>query len=158
MELIIYAVLVVLGGGAVVALVFTRLLDVPTEIRLHNEQMRNRDQDLGSWITDTDRKLDIDLRRTHNEMAAQGQLYSGALGRQLERVRDQVREACRNEHRAAERLRRELLASERWSHKQLRKASGTRCRISRRTSGTPRYWRRGTSRRRSGSSRRRRPE
>jgi hypothetical protein len=114
----------ILGGGAVIALGFKRVLDVPKDIRLHNERVRNADQDLDSWITDTDKKLGIELQRTHNEMAAKGQLYSGARVRELDHVRDQVMEACRNRHREVERLRREIALTERWSHKLLRKITG----------------------------------
>jgi hypothetical protein len=98
-----------------------RVLDVPKEVRLHNDQVLNRDQDLATWITDTDKKLDIALQGTQNRMAADGQLYSGALPRQLDHERGQVREACRNEHRAAMRLRRELLLSERLPHRVVRR-------------------------------------
>ena len=123
-DILIFVAGALVGGSAVVALGFTRVLDVPKEIRLHNEQVRNADQDLGSWITDTDKKLGIDLLRAHNEMAARGQLYTGARERQLEHVRDQTTEACRNEHRRAERLRREQLATERWIHKLVRMLTG----------------------------------
>lgn len=98
--------------GAILALLFRGLWEVPGNVRQHDRRVAELDEDLETWVVDDDSELRADLLRIDNEHSARGTLNSGlrvadrnaARGRALLRYRNEERRVRReaNELRNAE--------------------------------------------------------
>jgi hypothetical protein len=112
---------VLVGGSAFVVFLLTRLADVPRDLRLHDEDVRNLNQDLATWAADEDNKLRCRLGEIASSEGPEWAAHFPRLRAQQEDARSLVREAYRNEERVVERKRRQIQLSERWSHRLARK-------------------------------------
>jgi hypothetical protein len=80
-----------------------RAAEVRREITEHDASAAQIQTDLVRWTSDHARKVETDMRRTKNEVAGRGHLYSGAMRNGLEHVMETAQEAWRNA--ASEKLR-----------------------------------------------------
>src|SRR3954453_1810865 len=64
--------------GGLIVLCAQRIIDVPGQVRHNDELCRNCDDDLLVLVDREDCALGDELDRIENDMAAAGQLYSGA--------------------------------------------------------------------------------
>lgn len=96
------AVLLAILSGFVGA-IGERLLRVPLEVRLHNRQLRERNDSLARWVADEDVRLTRQLRGITNSMAARGQLYAGAHGNARASAKELALHRWRDERELAER-------------------------------------------------------
>lgn len=102
--------LVALGGGAVgtvlaVLLAFGgRLLAVPRELMANDRAVRDRDEDLETWVADEHVRLERELHELSEALNKENLYWSGHHGKQialakeraLHRFRDQERQALRD--------------------------------------------------------------
>jgi hypothetical protein len=58
--------------GGLVVLVAQRVIDVPRDVKRNDQRIRERDEDLMTWVTDDEKALRIELRR-NDDTAARGQ-------------------------------------------------------------------------------------
>ena len=100
-------------------LVLERAANVPRDIRRNDDRVRNRDEDLRTWIEDDDRQLKQEQLRilASESVKSAGPdlsifLYQQAKDQLVHRYRDQLRDA--------ERIRREVVLSEQVPHRILR--------------------------------------
>lgn len=109
--------------SAVIALFGKRVLDVPGEVRQHDARIRNRDEDLATWIADDDQTVS----RRHAELKQSAFVQSGIhahLARsEMRRLHGKVQHRYRDQLREAARLVREIEVSERLSHRLYRFAT-----------------------------------
>lgn len=102
----------------ILTLVVERVVNVPRDLRRNDERIRNRDEDLATWIEDTDAELAKQLRVTRAPerdfaQAMTGMATTFGLHRDAQhRYRDQRREA--------ERLVRDVQLSEGVAHRAAR--------------------------------------
>lgn len=80
-----------------------RAAEVKREVTEHDAKAAQIQTDLDRWTSDHARKVEADLRRTVNELAGSGHLYSGAMRNGLEHVMEAAQEEWRNA--ASEKLR-----------------------------------------------------
>lgn len=114
MALMLEAALIVL-----LTLVLERAANVPRDIRRNDDRVRNRDEDLRTWIEDDDKQLKQEQLRilASESVKSAGPdlsifLYQQAKDQLVHRYRDQLRDA--------ERIRREVVLSEQVPHRILR--------------------------------------
>jgi hypothetical protein len=95
------------------------------QIRRHDEQVADLLEDNRRWFRDRNAKVEVDTRRVTTELAAQGQLHSGAMRRARHRVKRQALHEYRDEISAKRRRYRALRTAEgRW-HALLRRRRRT---------------------------------
>ncbi len=80
-----------------------RAAEVKREVTEHDAEAPQIQTDLDRWTSDHARRVKAEMRRTANELAGRGQLYSGAMRNGLEHVMESAQEAWRNA--ASEKLR-----------------------------------------------------
>jgi hypothetical protein len=108
--------LIALAGGSI-GVLLTLLLSVPADVRHHDRQAYEYDDDLGQWVSDERVRLERELERHRNEMAGRGQLYSGAYLRGIAHIKEACLHAYRDQERDAERKRAALRDAEGWRHR-----------------------------------------
>lgn len=113
-----YGVMVVVSAlvTAVFTATFLRLWDVATTVRQHDELVRNRNEDLRTWVGDDDRVMEDDIAEKQMRAAEAG---LGEGGAQIQ-IRDKVtaihEHYYRDQRRGAERAVRDAQLSELWMH------------------------------------------
>jgi hypothetical protein len=105
---------VILGGWA------TRFA-VTREIRANDARVADLEEDNRRWIRDRNAQLEVDVRRTTNELAAQGQTYSGAVNSSLAHVRRGALKDYRDEMTRKRRRYAAILDTEGGLHRWLRR-------------------------------------
>jgi hypothetical protein len=81
----------------------SRAAEVRRELTEHDVSAAQIQTDLVRWTGDQAREVETDMRRTKNEVAGRGHLYSGDMRNGLEHVLEAAQEAWRNA--ASEKLR-----------------------------------------------------
>lgn len=101
-------------------LVLQKAANVPRDLRRNDERVRNRDEDLRTWIEDDDAQLNQEELRilASESVKSAGPDYSIALYQQ---VKDQLVHRYRDQLRDAERTRREVALSEQLRHRVARR-------------------------------------
>lgn len=107
---------VALAGGSIGA-ILARSLGVPVQVRDHNRQAAEYDEDLGQWVSDECVRLERALLRHENESAATGQRTSGSYVTGIAHVKETFLQAYRDQERSAERKLAALQDSEGWGHR-----------------------------------------
>lgn len=104
-------------------LALERVVNVPRDIRRDDERIRNRDEDLQSWIEDDDKRLKQEQLRilASESVKSAGPDLSAVLYQQ---ARDQLVHRYRDQLRDAERIRREVELSEQLLHGIARRVLG----------------------------------
>lgn len=114
--------LIALAGGAVGSIltfaltVASRVLAARREIEATDRFVRDRDEDLASWVSDRNLALERELAETTEMLNKDNLFYSGAHGVALARLKERALHEYRDQERQA---RRDLaLAGEResWAH------------------------------------------
>lgn len=119
-----------LAGGAIgavlagLAWIGLRVAAIPDDLDRHDFEARVLNEDLELWANDTYRALKQELTRITNEMAAKGQLYSGAHGLARAEAKTQALHRWRDRRHEAERDVATLQSRETWLHGLWRKWSG----------------------------------
>lgn len=101
-------------------LLVERLYNVPRDIRRNDELVRNRDEDLQTWIEDDD----AELRKQHLVIMAREARKSAGPDYSLveyQQLKDQVAHRYRDQLRDAERTVRDLALSEQLPHRLARR-------------------------------------
>lgn len=101
-------------------LVLERAANVPLDIRRHDAHVRNRDEDLRSWIEDDDRQL----KAEHLRILASESVKSAGPDLSIflyQQAKDQVVQRYRDQLRDAERTRLEIVLSEQVLHRIVRR-------------------------------------
>ncbi|HXS33031.1 MAG TPA: hypothetical protein VN758_04555 [Solirubrobacterales bacterium] len=112
----------------VITVLFTvlaeRIYNVPREMRRNNERIRNRDEDLRTWIEDDRKQARREVIRIHlaeSRRTDDGPDYSVS---QIQRVKDEVLHRYRDQLRDAERVVRDVRLSEQLPHRLARRIFG----------------------------------
>ncbi len=105
--------------GAVLTLVVTLTVGVPVEVRHHNREAREIDEDLAQWISDECVRLERELRGNRN--SAGNQLYTGAFLGRIAGSKEDALHQYRDQERLARRRRAMLLDDEGWRHRWYRR-------------------------------------
>jgi len=98
-----------------------RSYNVPREIRRNNERIRNRDEDLRTWIEDDRKQVRREVTRIHvaeSRRTDDGPDYSVS---QIQRVKNDVLHRYRDQRRDAERVVRDVELSEQLPHRLVRR-------------------------------------
>jgi hypothetical protein len=95
------------------------LAAIPREVRVHNRQVANQDEDLGYWIADTDGELVAEEAKVKSRDASRSKSQWPMYLRVSERqqVRDQVVRRFEDQLRGARRYRGDVAAAEGMGHK-----------------------------------------
>jgi hypothetical protein len=131
--------LIAVVGGSVGVLIPTavRGLTIPADVRLNDEAIRDRDEQLGTWVADRHVKLSKDCKAlraigdpgTTPQEKADAMRFTGYahtpahLNDVIADVRAQALHEYRDEERRAKIDRARALASEGWAHRALRRLS-----------------------------------
>jgi hypothetical protein len=104
-------------------LVLERAANVPRDIRRNDERVRNRDEDLRTWIEDDDKQLKEEQLRilASESVKSAGPDLSIVLYQQ---IKDQLIHRYRDQLRDAERIREEVALSEQLLHAIARRLLG----------------------------------
>jgi hypothetical protein len=101
--------------GAIITLVGTLTVGVPTEVRHHNRQVAEYDDDLAQWVSDEcvrlERILEAKGKSTKTKLSADEFLREAA------EVKEQVLHEYRDQQTIAERKRAAMLDDEGWRHR-----------------------------------------
>jgi hypothetical protein len=116
---ILYAVIT-----AVMTAAFLHWLNVPATVRAHDELVRNRDEDLLTWVQDDDRRLEGEIEEKVARVAAAGAGLGGAPIQVREKLTAQAEHSYRDQRRAAQRAVREARQREGVAHRLYRRLSG----------------------------------
>lgn len=103
--------------GGFILLLAKLLIDIPLDVRSNDSKIRRRDTDLALWIIDDDEQLENELRGITNRLAAQGQLYSGALMNARNAARQAVQHRYEDQLREAKRVLEDVAITERVWHR-----------------------------------------
>lgn len=110
--------------GAAIGVLVREFWTVPATVRKHDERVRNRDEDLRSWVQDDDNELGAELQHARALLATPG-VESLVRGRRLRvtgrTLKDQRLHRYRDQLRDAERIRREVIATENVVHRAWRR-------------------------------------
>lgn len=100
-----------------------RAYSVPREIRHNNERIRNRDEDLRTWIEDNRRQVRREFTRIWlaESRRKEGPDYSVS---QCQQVKDEVLHRYRDQLRDAQRVVRDVKLSEQFLHRVVRHIRG----------------------------------
>lgn len=104
------------AGGVALALVVYGAR-IPFEVRNHDRLIRDRGEDLSTWVSDTKPALDWRLIQIAAGLAARGMLQSGELNWMRARAKEQTLHAYRDQERAAERFIAEIELRDTWAHR-----------------------------------------
>lgn len=110
--------------GAVAGLLVQRAYNVPRDIRRHDERIRNRDEDLITWIEDDQKQLRRETI-TLNIADSRGggrEMPPYLVAFQQHQLKDQVLHRYRDQLRDAERVARDVELSEQLPHRLMRRA------------------------------------
>lgn len=114
--------LLLIGPIAVVLVyVFTRVHDVPGDVKQHDQRIRNRDADLATWIVDDDRATQEEIEQRTAEAAMNGVTAGGALVQIPQKVTRHTQQRYRDQLIDAQRVVTDIDLSERWVHRLWRK-------------------------------------
>lgn len=98
-----------------------RAANVPRDVRRNDERIRNRDEDLRTWIEDDDKRL----KDEHLQILASESVKSSGPDVSIfhyQRAKDQLVHRYRDQLRDAQRTRREVELSEQLLHRLVRRA------------------------------------
>jgi hypothetical protein len=112
----------VVGGVSVALLVW--LGKVPYDVRNHDRLIRDRDEDLATWVADTKLALDRRLKQILEELSARGGLYSGERLSQRALAKEETLHLWRDQERGAKRFVAGLAAREEVAHRVWRTLRG----------------------------------
>ena len=107
--------------GALVGFLLGRLTDVPATIRRNDERIRNRDEDLLTWVMDDDRDLEREVSAKQQAAYAAGVVSTGIHFQIRDRVTAVFEHRYRDQLRDAERVTRDVRLSEGAIHRAYRK-------------------------------------
>ncbi len=110
--------------GAVVGLLIQRAYNVPRDIRRHDERIKNRDEDLITWIEDDQKQLRRETISLNiaDSSARRRKMPPYLLAFQQQQLKDQVLHRYRDQLRDAERVARDVELSEQLPHRLTRRA------------------------------------
>lgn len=94
----------------VLTLAIERAITIPRDIRRNDELLRNRDEDLTTWIEDSDKDLASELRRV--ETAARETSRTYLVGYRYQELKDALLHRYRDQRRDADRTFRSVAISE----------------------------------------------
>lgn len=103
-------------GGATVALIIW-LTKIPGDVRSHDRLIRERDEDLSTWLADEKLSVDRELATLLDELAARNLVFSGARLSGGVRIKEAALQRWRDQERSAHRARAELEGHEEWPHR-----------------------------------------
>jgi hypothetical protein len=109
-----------LAGGSIGSVV-TLLAGVPAQVKRHNTQVQQWDDDLGQWVSDE--CVELERKLIGNKNSAGNQLYSGSYLTGAAHIKEQFLHAYRDEERGARQRRAALLDDEGLRHKVWRRAT-----------------------------------
>lgn len=112
--------LIVLTVG--LTLLGERLVNAPRDIRRNDQRIGNRDEDLSTWIEDEAEVLRRETIRVN--IQRRPQRYAYLAGFEAKQLRDQLLRRYRDQVRDAERVARDVWASEQLAHQVLRRLRG----------------------------------
>jgi hypothetical protein len=103
----------------VLTLAAERCVNVPRDIRRNNERVRNRDEDLTTWIKDDKKQARRETLRVYvaESRKTEGPDYSVS---QIQGIKNQVLQRYRDQLRDAERVVRDVKLSEQFPHRLVR--------------------------------------
>src|SRR5207247_721096 len=104
--------------------VVQRATVVPRDIRRHDERVRNRDEDLGTWVEDDNRWLARETSAKLQVARAHGVAEGGAPAQIRQKLSTIVVQRYRDQLRDAERVRREVQIEEGFLHRWVRSLRG----------------------------------
>ena len=107
---------VALAGGSI-GTALTLIATVPAQVKHHDRQVRDLDDDLGQYVSDDMVRLERALKGHETIMAAEGQLDSGAFVRGVAGFKEEALHLYRDQERAAERGRAALRDEEGLRHR-----------------------------------------
>jgi hypothetical protein len=113
----------VVGGSIGVAI--TLLVGAADQVRNHDALVAEYDHDLGQWTADEAVRLERALIRSKNELANQGQLYSGYRWTAAAHLKEESLYRYREQERSARRHTRLMRDAEGWRHSLVRLVRGT---------------------------------
>lgn len=94
---------------------------VPEQVRHHDRQARDIDDDLGQWVSDECVALERELKANKNTKAAGNQLYSGSFLVSIAHIKEKYLHHYRDEERRSRRKLAELQDAEGLRHRVWRK-------------------------------------
>jgi hypothetical protein len=112
--------LIVLTVG--LTLLGERLVNAPRDIRRNNGRIVNRDEDLATWIEDEAKALRRETIKVNIQKRPQRYAYLGEF--ETKQLRHQLLRRYRDQLRDAERVMRDVRASEQLPHRVLRRLRG----------------------------------
>ncbi len=107
--------------ASLVTVIATRLLTVPVAVRRNDLLIRNRNDDLRTWVLDDDKALEADIQAKLQDINAAGLLHSGAPIQSRDKATRWAEHRYRDQQTTAERVLRDTAASETVSHGLYRK-------------------------------------
>lgn len=105
-----------LAGGVALALVIY-VVRIPGEVRRNDRLLRDRDDDLATWVADTKPALDWRLKRIADKLAAREALRTGELNWSRGKAKEAVLHAYRDQEREANRFAAQIELRETWGHR-----------------------------------------
>lgn len=99
-----------------------RLVSAPRDIGRNDERIANRDEDLSAWIEDEAKLLRRETIKINIQKRPQRYTYLGEF--EVRQLRDQLLRRYRDQVRDAERVVRDVHASEQLPHRVLRRVRG----------------------------------
>jgi hypothetical protein len=103
-------------GAVAIAVIFYGAR-IPGDVAKHDRLIRERDEDLSSWVADRHTDLERAHREAIKKMAPGGLLWSSERHHQLSMLNEAALHEWRDEERAAARFRAALLARETLAHR-----------------------------------------
>lgn len=92
------------------------LVNVPRDVERHDKRIRNRDDDLATWIADDAKAVADDIHAKLQDANQRGLSSGGAPLQVRRKVTALALHRYRDQHRDAERVREDVALEERWTH------------------------------------------
>jgi hypothetical protein len=105
----------------VVLLTLARLIPVPKTVRLHDARVRDRNEDLLTWMQDDDQLMEREIAVKLEDAAEKGVHLGGAPIQMRDKVTAIFEHRYRDQLRTAERIAHEVELDESWAHRAYRR-------------------------------------